>query len=66
MDILQDLQGRLQTQEIRTLCQRPTPRNLENEGYYEAATNPSLWRHTWRPIMFRLIVDDFGVEYGVK
>jgi hypothetical protein len=24
---------------------------------------PGLWRHKWRPIMFTLIVDDFGVEY---
>ena len=21
------------------------------------------WRHKWRPIMFVLIVDDFGIEY---
>ena len=30
---------------------------------YEAATTPGLWKHTWRPIQFALIVDDFGVEY---
>ena len=36
---------------------------LEKEGYYETATTPGLWCHKWRPIMFCLVVDDFGVEY---
>lgn len=36
---------------------------LEAKGYYEAATTPGLWLHKWRPIMFSLIVDDFGIEY---
>ena len=35
--------------------------HLEKAGYYEAATTPGLWKHTWRPIQFALIVDDFGV-----
>ena len=39
------------------------PTRLEKAGYYEAATTPGLWKHTWRPIQFALIVDDFGVEY---
>ena len=39
---------------------------LEKEGYYEARTNPVLWRHKWRPIQFCLIVYDFGVEYVRK
>ena len=39
---------------------------LEKEGYYEARTNPGLWRHKWRPIKFCLVVDDFGVEYVGK
>ena len=39
---------------------------LEKEGYYEARTTPGLWRHTWRPIQFCLIVDDFSVEYVGK
>ena len=40
------------------LCER-----LEASGYYKAATTPGLWKHKWRPILFPLIVDDFGVEY---
>ena len=31
--------------------------------YSEAATTPGLWKHTWLPIKFFLIVDDFGIEY---
>ncbi len=41
--------------------------HLENEGYYEAATTPGLWKHKWQPIQFCLIVDDLGIEYvGIK
>ena len=36
---------------------------LEAAGYYEAAITPGLWKHKWRPILFALIVDDFGIEY---
>jgi len=36
---------------------------LEPHGYYQCATTPGLWRHKWRPIIFVLIVDDFGIEY---
>ncbi|KAL7525791.1 hypothetical protein ACHAWF_001507, partial [Thalassiosira exigua] len=38
-------------------------KRLEAAGYFEAPTTPSLWRHTWRPVEFVLIVYDFGVEY---
>jgi hypothetical protein len=38
---------------------------LAEEGYYEAET-PGLWTHTWRPIQFVLVVDDFFVEYVGK
>jgi hypothetical protein len=36
---------------------------LVAEGLYEVASMLGLWRHTWRPLQFCLIVDDFGVEY---
>ncbi len=32
-------------------------------GYYQCATTPGLWRHKWRPVIFVLIVDDFGIQY---
>ena len=39
---------------------------LEPFGYYEVAHTPGLWRHTWRPVSFTLVVDDFGVKYVGK
>ena len=36
---------------------------LFSHGYYQCATTPGLWRHKWRPVIFALIVDDFGVQY---
>ena len=38
-------------------------KRLANKGYYESATTPGLWLHKWRPVMFCLTVDDFGIEY---
>ena len=32
----------------------------------KTATTPGIWRHSWRPIHFVLIVDNFGVEYMHK
>jgi hypothetical protein len=37
---------------------------LEMHGYYQCATTPGLWRHKWRPVLFVLIVDDFGIQYS--
>ena len=36
---------------------------LTKHGYYEVRHTLGYWRHTWRPIDFMLIVDDFGVGY---
>ena len=29
---------------------------------YPTSTTPDLWRNQWRPIMFCLVLDNFGVE----
>ena len=34
---------------------------LNKAGYSEAATTPGLRKHTWIPIQFFPIVDDFGI-----
>ena len=39
---------------------------LNKAGYYQCPTTPGLWRHKWRPILFCLIVNDFGIEYVGK
>ena len=35
---------------------------LIQAGYFECQFTPGLYKHVWRPIMFSLIVDDFGVK----
>ncbi len=36
---------------------------LEAHGYHQCETTPCLWRHKWRPVVFVLIVGNFGIEY---
>jgi hypothetical protein len=45
------------------LAQKLLAKRLAKKGYYQCECTPGLWRHKWRPVMFTLIVDDFGVEY---
>ena len=37
--------------------------HLAKFGYSPVARTPSLWQHATLPIMFSLVVDDFGVKY---
>ena len=39
---------------------------LTEHGYYQCLITPGLWRHQWRPILFVLIVDDFGIQFEGK
>ena len=36
---------------------------LNDEGYTQAKLTPRFWTHKWRPILFTLCVDNFGVKY---
>ena len=38
-------------------------KRLAPHGYYECKQTPGLWKHTSQPMLFTLIVDDFGVKY---
>ena len=38
-------------------------KRLATKGYYEAATTPSLLIYKWRPVMFCLTIDYFGIKY---
>ena len=55
------LQGAYELPQYGILANNLIRSRLEKEGYYETETTPGLWHHKWRPIMFCLIVDDFGV-----
>ena len=39
---------------------------LKIAGYFLVQLNKRLWRHVWRPILFILVVDDFGVKSAGK
>ena len=36
---------------------------LSKHGYFPVQQTPGLWKHTWRPVTFSLVVDYFGVKY---
>jgi hypothetical protein len=38
-------------------------KRLKEHGYSQSETMPGLWKHKWRPIIFSLVVNDFGVKY---
>ena len=48
--------------EAGALANKLLKKRLLKSGYYEAQFTPGLYRHVWRPIMFSLVVDDFGVK----
>ena len=45
------------------LANKLLQQNLVQFGYYQCKHTPGLWKHKTRPIMFVLVVDDFGVKY---
>ena len=38
-------------------------KRLNKRRYYQSKLVPGLWKHTWRPVQFTLVVDDFGMKY---
>ena len=37
--------------------------HLAHFGFAPVLRTPALWKHTTKPIIFSLVVDDFGVNY---
>jgi len=48
------------------LAQELLIERLAKHGYTQCKIVPGLWRHKTRPIVFTLVVDDFGVKYVNK
>ena len=48
------------------LAQELLEERLNKHGYFQSKYTPGFWTHTWRPISFSLVVDDFGVKYVGK
>ena len=38
-------------------------KRLKKHNYYHCPNTPGLWRHAWCPVVFCLLVDEFGVKY---
>jgi hypothetical protein len=36
---------------------------LNQHSYHQSNITPGLWKHDWRPVLFTLCVDDFGIKY---
>ena len=45
------------------IAQKLLEERLGDEGYTQSDKTPGFWKHSWRPISFSLVVDDFGVKY---
>jgi hypothetical protein len=39
---------------------------LAPHGYKQCQHTQGLWQHKWQPILFSLVVDDFGIKYVGK
>ena len=48
------------------IAQNLLTKRLHKAGYAQSKITPGYWRHSWRPISFSLVVDDFGVKYFNK
>ncbi len=45
------------------LAQELLEKQLHEHGYSQSKAAPGLWTHKTQPIMFTLVVNDFGVKY---
>jgi hypothetical protein len=45
------------------LAQNLLEARLNQHGYHQSKVTPGLWKHDWRPLLFTLCVDDFGIKY---
>ena len=48
--------------EAGILANKIIKKRLSKHGYYKCQFTPGLYRHVWRPIMFSLVADYFGVN----
>ena len=52
--------------QVGILANKLLRKRLAPKGYYECKQTPGFWQHITRPILFTLVVDDFGVKYTNK
>ena len=44
------------------LANKLLKKRLSKHGYYKCQFTPGLYPHVWHPIMFSLVVDNFGMK----
>ena len=52
--------------QVGILANKLLRRRLLPHGYSKCTNTPGLWKHEWQPILFTLVVDDFGIKYVGK
>jgi hypothetical protein len=53
-------------QEAGIIVNQVLTKRLQLHGYYQCRHTQGLWRHRWQPLLFSLVVDDFGIFYVGK
>ena len=48
------------------IAQEQLEKRLERHGYKQSKIIPGYWTHSWCPIPFTLVVNNFGVKYTRK
>ncbi len=56
-------QGMYGLSQAGIIAQELLEERLCKTGYTQSKITPGYWKHTWCPINFTLVVDDFGVKY---
>ena len=58
--------GMLGLNQAGRISNKRLTKHLQKHGYTPCPHTPALWRHNTLPIVFTLVVDDFGVKYTGK
>jgi hypothetical protein len=48
------------------IAQELLEKRLLKAGYIQSKIMPGYWKHTWQPISFMLVIDNFGIKYSSK
>ena len=49
--------------QARKLAHKQLTQHFDPNGYYPCQFTSGLCQHKWRPTIFSLVVDDFGIKY---
>ena len=66
MGLYRGAQGDVLATTSRNASTQVVRKRINEKGYVKEKLTPVFWTHQWRPILFTLCVDDFGVKYVGK